>query len=1086
MRLSYLFLAALAVVWAAAAIRVEARPPSPERFVSAADTSDRLPLEPERRLDFTTEEGTWMSLDVSPDGETIVFELLGDLYLLPIEGGEAERLTKGMAFDSQPRFSPDGTRIVFVSDQSGSENLWTITPDGTDTTQVTDEEGSLFQSPEWTPDGEYIVASKSEGLGTSKLWLFHTEGGSGQALVSEPENLKMMGAAFGEDPRYIWYAERTGSWDYNAQLPQYQLAVYDRETGERYERSSRFGSAFRPTLSPDGQWLVYGTRHDEHTGLRLRNLDTGEERWLAYPVQRDDQESRATRDVLPGMAFTPDSEALLASYGGTFWRLPVDGSEAREIPFTADVDLPIGPELDFDYSVDQEPTFIARQIRDAVPSPDGEQLAFTVLNRLYVMDYPDGEPRRITDLEGVNEHGPTWSPDGEWVAFVTWADDGGHIYRARTEGSPQVERLTETPGYYRNAAWSPDGERLIVVRSAAHSFETERGAVASDLVWLPAAGGEVQRIAPFDDMRDPHFIDDPERIYAYSQEEGLVSMRWDGTDMQQHLEVTGATLPGEDEPERASTILMGPDGEQALAQVVNDLYVVDVPYVGGEAPTISVANPDAAAFPARKLTEIGGQFPTWGADEQTVHWSIGNAHVVYDLEAARQAAREDEEEEEGGYEPERTRIEIQAERDLPQGTLALTGARLITMQGDEVVEDGTVLVEDNRIAAVGPRDEIDIPEGAEVMDVSGSAIMPGLVDIHAHLRPPSGIHKTQVWEYLANLAYGVTTTRDPQTGTTDDLTYADLVETGVLLGPRIYQTGPGVFRSEQVEDLDHARNILRRYSEYYHTNTIKMYLAGNRQQRQWIVQAAREQELMPTTEGALDLKLDLTQIIDGYPGQEHNFPVYPLYRDVVELTAQTGVTYTPTLLVTYGGPWAENYFYTTEDVHENEKLRRFTPHHELDERVLQRPWFHETRQAFDEHAAFLADLIEAGGRAGLGGHGQLQGLGVHWELWAMASGGLSNYDALRAATIFGAEGIGLDDDLGSLEEGKLADLLVLEENPLEDIRNTAAVRYVMKGGRLYEGDTLNEVYPRERPLERQWWQEREPAEELPGISEGEE
>ncbi len=1090
-------------------------------------TNKNLPIKPERFYKLSTDTGSWMSLDVSPDGQTIIFDLLGDIYSIPISGGKAKRITKGMAFDSHPKFSPDGESIAYVSDKSGGNNIWIRNLNTKDSIQITKEKDNQTAFADWSKDGDYLIISK--GRRNLKLHMYHKDGGSGVKLIDKPTSLKVVQPEVGVNDRYIWYANRTNSWQYNAGLPQYQISKYDRDTGEIKRETSRFGSAFTPTLSPDGKNLVYGTRYEDKTALRIRDLETGYEKWLAFPVQKDDQESQATMGVLPNMAFTPDSKYLILSYGGKINKIDINESTSSEIPFQIDETIEVGPELKFDYEISDDKSMIVNQIRNPSLSPDNKKISFTALNKLYVMNTESNEMLRLTSFEDETiEAMPNWSPDGKEIVFVTWNDKtGGSLYKVRSDGKRNPILLTQSNdkrinGVYMNPTWNPKGDRIVFTVGNARNYRYSEGPGAfksnEKIMWISSNGGQPNYISESNGRSFPHFVNGKDRIYLFHSSKGLVSIKWDGTDEKNIIKVTGTTPYGSGDtkrPSNASLILISPDGTTGLAKISNNIYSFTIPYTGLESFKISVSNPKFSSFPARKLTKIGGEFPSWTRDSKSINWSIGNSFLTYNLydaeefdakkkEEANEKSSDEREKEElaekiaelnpeladeitkddetDEFLPDEIQIEVFVDRDIPSGSILLKNAKIITMNGDQIIDNGQIYIKNNRIMKVSD-DEIQLEDKNVVeMDMTGKTIVPGFVDTHAHMWPRWGLHRYQPASYAANLAYGVTTTRDPQTATTDVLTYADMVDAGMIIGPRVYSTGPGLgYWGYNVKSLDDARDVMKQYSKYYNTKTVKMYVAGNRQQRQWILMAAKEQEIMPTTEGSLNLRLNLTETIDGYPGQEHNHPIYPVFNDIIGLTAFTKKAYTPTLLVTYGGPWAENYYFATEDIHNDEKVKFFTPKDELDsKRRIKAGWFHEDEYAFVEFSEFVKDLVEDGGIAGVGSHGQFEGVGYHWELWSMASGGISNHDMLKVATIQGAYAIGLDKELGSIEKGKLADLVILNEDPLEEIRNTNSVEMVMKNGRMYDGDNLNQIYPLNKKSKNFNWQEQVPR-MLPGL-----
>jgi Tol biopolymer transport system component/imidazolonepropionase-like amidohydrolase len=1017
---------------------------------------------PTKKLEFTTSEGTWMNLDVSPDGNEIVFDLLGDIYIMPIDGGKAELLAGGPAYEIQPRFSPDGTKLSFTSDREGGDNIWIMNRDGSDMKAVSKEDFRLLNNAVWTPDGNYLVARKHftsrRSLGAGEMWMFHITGGKGLQLTKRRNDQQDAGEpCISPDGRYLYLSEDMspgGFFQYNKN-PNGQIYVIrrlDLETGKLINYVTGSGGAIRPQTSRDGKYLSFIRRIRTKSVLYLHDLKTGEQ-WPIYDkLNKDQQETWAIAGVYPNYSWTPDSKSIVFWAQGKFWKINIDDKTVSEIPFEVNASLAIADALCYPQQVSPD-SFEVKMIRNPVTSPDGSLLVFNAVGHLWKKKLAHGEPMRLTRGDHF-EYEPAFSPDGKWIVYTTWDDaEMSAIYKVKLDGK-KPQKLTTRKGFYHSPSFSPDGSKIVYRRGGGNSILGFTHGLERGLYWTTADGKDHHLIQ--ENGVDPRFNSKGDRIYfrtSAQQKKVIRSVRLDGGDERSHFTSKYAT-----------SIVPSPDDKWVAFQELFKVYIAPFAKTGRE---IDLSG-NTKAFPVKKVTRDAGNYLHWSADSKRLHWTIGPEYFTRDLKESFKfmAGAPDT------LPPVDTtgiQIGLKLKTDVPSGKIALVGGGIITMKGDEVIENGIIVVEGNRIVAVGPSGQISIPADARRMDVQGKTIMPGLIDVHAHLRNSgNGISPQQNWPYYANLAYGVTTAHDPSANTEMVFSQSEMVKAGDMIGPRVYSTGTILYGAEGdfksvVNNLDDARSHLRRMKAVG-AFSVKSYNQPRRNQRQQILQAARELEMMVVPEGGSYFYHNMSMILDGHTGIEHTVPIAPVYKDVTTLWGASGTGYTPTLVVAYGGIWGENYWYQKTRVWEKSRLLNFFPRPIIDSRSRRRMLIPDDDFGHMGIAKAAKAVLDAGGKVQLGAHGQLQGLAAHWELWMFEQGGMTPLEAIRCATLYGAEYIGLDKDIGSVAEGKLADLIVLEKNPLENIRNTEFIQYVMVNGRLYDAETMHEIgnHPRER------------------------
>jgi imidazolonepropionase-like amidohydrolase/Tol biopolymer transport system component len=1042
------------------------------------------PTLPFTEATISTDEGTWMSLDVSPDGSLIVFDMLGDIYTLPISGGEATLIRGGHAFEVQPRFSPDGTKISFTSDAGGGDNIWMMNTDGSDAKQITKENFRLVNNAVWTTDGNYIICKKhfssQRSLGAGEIWMYHTSGGKGVQLTKKKNDQQDVGEPWASpDGNYVYYSEDVypgGNFKYNkdpnSQI--YAINRYNLEDGKTERVTGGNGGAIRPVISHKGDVMAFVRRVREKTVLYIHNLKSGKE-WPIYDqLSKDQQEAWAIFGPFVGFNFTPDDKNIIIWSQGKIVNIDVNTLRVTNIPFTATAEHKIVDALKFKNDAAPD-TFTAKAIRQATTSPDGKILVFNAAGYLWKKTLPSGTPVRLTNGSDL-EYEPSFSKDGKYLAYVTWNDESmGAIYRLEMfSAKSKPTKLTSEKAIYREPSFSPNDNNTLVYRKErgnghqGYVNTKEPGIYLLKVNYAKKTGYRSTAKLVTKKGQFPQFNKSGERIFYQSGG----SLFGELTKTLKSVNLEGKDVRDIVKSKYAQRIILSPDNKWVAFSNLYKVYIAALPTTG----KVIDLDGKATDVPVAQVAKDAGINLHWSANSSQLNWTLGDAYFSTNINQ-RFLFLEGAPDSIPAIDSVGVKINLTLASDKPDGIIALRGARIITLHGDEVIENGTILINGNKITNVGTINSIAIPANAKVIDVTGKTIMPGFIDAHAHVGQfRGGLSPQKHWQYYTNLAYGVTTTHDPSSNTEMVFSQSEMVKSGAMVGPRIFSTGVILYGADGdfkavVNNVDDARSAIRR-TKAFGAFSVKSYNQPRREQRQQIIKAAHEYQIEVVPEGGSTFFHNMSMILDGHTGIEHNIPIATLHDDVVQLWAASKTGYTPTLIVNYGGLSGEYYWYQTTNVWEDKKLLTYTPRSIIDARSR-----HRTMAPMKEYenghilvSKSCKKLADAGVKVNLGAHGQLQGLGVHWELWMLAQGGMTNLEALRAGTLNGANYLGIQDQLGSLEAGKLADLIVLDRNPLEDIQNSNSVVYTMINGRLYDTQTMNEIGNYNKPRTAFYWE----------------
>lgn len=970
-------------------------------FVMLASESDTVRL--------TLNQGTNIAIDLSPDKKQIVMDLQGTIWTLPVSGGKAIAITDALGDCRIPVWSPDNSRIAFHSYRDGNYHIWTVNKDGTKLKQLT---FGMYddREPVWSPDGKSIAFS-SDRSGNYAIWQLDLSSGR-LKQISRGEANEYFPSYSADGTKIIFVSEKEDAAGI------YAVSLDGKEELLFKDDAKLAG----PTWDSKGSQVVYNAILEGRSVLQMATLSNKNVAIL----------SRDEEDVFPfRISWLSETEMLYAA-DGEIKKKNIKDKKTETVPFTAELSLGrhVYNRKKYDFNTTQNQS--VKGIRNPVVSPDGKRVVFTALGDLWMLTKGNKKPEKVTD-DPFLEIDPIWSPDGEMLAYLS--DRNGNMDLYIKDLSSQEEKcLVDGPDALRLPSWSADGSKIAFYQADGRLFGSRPINV------VDVGSGQITTVHDglFDGSRPSWSHNNTQLI--------LSALRPNSTRYREGVsEFLLVSLNGD--PDKSLSPVLGrtlatrgingpvysPDGNNIAYILDGLLWIVPIDQDGN------------LLGPPKRLVNELAEAPSWTGDSKSI--------VYLATDVLKQVFLAD------GH-TETIPMDFAWKYKKPNENYVIHAGKVFDGKSEKYLTNVDILVEGNRIADITPH---DAGRKGKRIDASDKTVIPGLFEMHTHQDAGVGEKLGRLW-----LSYGITSTREPGTDPYDVIERKEAWASGRRKGPRAFYTGGlmdggriyygmavGTSAAQLELELDRAERL--------GYDMIKTYVRMPDLMQKRITEFAHKigipvssHEIYPATKYGVDNVEHM-----GATSRRGYSPKLTAlnnsYQDVIEIITKSGMIITPTASL-HGGyfsqidkdphffdHWQFNAFYSEKLIAETRET--------LNARIKSNAAYLTT---FPSVQKSVKAIFSGGGKVTPGTDSPIipMGISLHAELQCWVDAGISPFEALRSATLWSAEAIGVGDQLGSIEVGKLADMLILDGDPLLNIKDILNIESVIRNGELFSQEDL--------------------------------